>query len=274
MNSIELCVSIARTLPSLFECSPAPMEGVRVRTPRLYPDCGMVDVFVLERGDGHLLTDFGEALVWLRMRSLSTRRSPRQQYLIEDVCQTLGVELYHGELTLRVGAGDDMAEAVIRLAQAVVRVSDIWFTFRYRRTSQDSARSRSAAYSRSTSDEVEYWLREKRIHFERGVKQIGQSSRDWTIDYLVDSTERTSLVFLLSAASREDVTRVTDHVVSGCLDLNYLRNEQPHLSFVSLFDDTNTRNVWRDEDFTLVSRMSKVAYWSRPDEVERILTTL
>ena len=49
MNSIELCASIGNSLPALFECSAAPREGVRVRTPLMYPDGGIVDVFVLER---------------------------------------------------------------------------------------------------------------------------------------------------------------------------------------------------------------------------------
>ncbi len=273
MNSIELCESISRTLPSLFECSPAPVEGARVRTPMLYPDGDIVDIFVLDRGDYHLLTDFGEALGWLRMQSISTRRTPRQLELIKDVCRTLGIELSRGQLTLKVDADGDMAEAVVRLAQAVVRVSDVWFTFRYQRTRQGSMESRAqtSGYSRSTSDEVESWLRDKRIRFERGVRQAGRSRKDWTIDYRVSSAERTSFVFLLSADSRQAVSRVTEHVVSGCVDLDYLKNEEPRLSFVSLFDDT--RNVWRDEDFNMVSRLSQIAYWSQPDTLERILTT-
>ena len=40
MNVNELCVSVGRTLPPLFTCAPAPHEGVRVRTPFLYPDGG------------------------------------------------------------------------------------------------------------------------------------------------------------------------------------------------------------------------------------------
>ena len=75
MNSSGFCVSIARTLPPLFVCSPAPQEGVRVRTPLLYPDGGVVDVFVLERGSGYTITDFGDALGWLGMQSISRRLS-------------------------------------------------------------------------------------------------------------------------------------------------------------------------------------------------------
>ena len=38
MSAEEVRRSIAETAPSLFECSPAPQGGVRVRTPLVYPD--------------------------------------------------------------------------------------------------------------------------------------------------------------------------------------------------------------------------------------------
>jgi hypothetical protein len=36
------------------------------------------------------------------------------------------------------------------------------------------------------------------------------------------------------------------------------------LQFVSLFDDT--MDVWSREDFNLVSELSEIAHWSKPDE--------
>ena len=99
MSYDELCLAIGESLPALFECTPAPREGVRVRTPLMYPDGGMVDVFVLERSGRYSVTDFGETLGWLRMQSVSTRRSPKQNRMVEDTCQTLGVELHRGQLS-------------------------------------------------------------------------------------------------------------------------------------------------------------------------------
>ena len=255
MNPLEICVFLGESLPPLFECSPAPLEGVRVRTPMMYPDGGIVDVFVLERDDGYSVTDFGEALGWLYLQSVSRNRTRRQQLLIEDVCQTLSVELFRGQLILRNARTDELGDAVIRMAQAVVRVSDIWFTMR----------SQSL---QTTSDEVEEWLGEKRIPYERGVRQQGRSSKDWTIDFRT-RTERTSLIFLLGTGTRGAVSRITEHVLAGCVDLSYLKSTHPNLTFVSLFDDT--QDVWRDQDFRLVEDHSEVAYWSRPDTLERIL---
>ena len=256
MNTSDLCASIGQELPALFECSPAPHEGVRVRTPLLYPDGDIVDVFVLEQGKDFIVTDFGDALGWLRMQSASSRRSRKQQFLIEDVCQTLGVEFSRGRLLLRSGAGDTLGETVLRLAQAVVRVSDLWFTLRNRAVE-------------TTADEVNEWLREKQISFERSVSKEGRSGRKWIIDYQTNTADRTSLVFLLSTGSRGAARRITEHVLAGCVDLSQLKSSQPNLTFVSLFDDTE--DVWQEEDFGLVEGYSKVARWSRPDEFGQIL---
>ena len=124
MNSDKLCATIGKTLPSRFECSPAPQEGVRVRTPLMYPDGGIVDVFVLKRGNGYIVTDFGDALGWLRMQSVNAQPSLQQNLMIKEICQTLGIELYSGQLVLRSGIDDTLEKAVLRVAQAVVRVSE------------------------------------------------------------------------------------------------------------------------------------------------------
>ncbi len=257
MNVNELCASVGKTLPPLFTCSPAPREGVRVRTPMLYPDGGVVDVFVLERGNSYTVTDFGDALGWLWLQSVSQRRSGRQEMLVRDVCQTLRIELLNDQLVLRAVEEDTLGEAVLRVAQAAVRVSDLWFTLR-------------SQTLQTTADEVDEWLREKGIPFQRNVSKQGRSTRDWTVNFETQTDARTSLVFLLSTGSRGAVRRITEHVVTGCVDLSHLKTGQPRLAFVSLFDDT--LDVWRDEDFLLVEDHSEVARWSAPDELAAMLT--
>ena len=244
-------------MPPLFVCSPAPQDGVRVRTPLLYPDGGVIDVFVLERGDSYIITDFGDALGWLGLQSVSQIRSPKQQSLIDDVCQTLRIQLFHEQLVLRSVPEIALAESVLRVAQAALRVSDLWFTLR-------------GQSIQTTSDEVDEWLREKQIKFRRQVTKQGRSTRNWTVDFETETANRTSFVFLLSTGSRSASRRITEHVLAECVDLNHLKERQINLAFVSLFDDT--ADVWRPEDFGLLEVHSEIARWSYPDELERILT--
>jgi len=255
MNAQELCAVLHADQSPLFVCSPGAKEGVRVRTPFLYPDGGVIDVFVLPRDGRFEVTDFGEALGWLRMQSVGGQLSPKQRRMVEDVCLTLGVEFFRGQLMLRCDA-DTVSDGVIRIGQAALRLADLWFTLRTRAVE-------------TVSDEVADWLEEKVIQFERAARHTGRSGRSWTIDYQTRTAQRTCLVFILSTGSRAAARRVTEHVVAGLYDLSHLRVVQPQLSFVSLFDDTE--DVWQDEDFRLVEPLSTISRWSRPDEFEQVL---
>lgn len=51
MKPDELCRSLNDSLPGLYECGLAPRGTTQVRTPMLYPDGGVVDVYIQENSD-------------------------------------------------------------------------------------------------------------------------------------------------------------------------------------------------------------------------------
>lgn len=251
------CEYIANNMSELFEC--APINGsTRIRTPYLYPDGDVIDVFLVNDQFPTTLTDFGDTLGWLWTQTVSNRRTDRQQRLIRDVCQTHGVELYRGMLMARVKEPDMLSDVVVRLSQAALRVSDLWFTFR----------NQTAA---SINDEVEDFLRDIDIGFERGEKILGRSGRSWNIDFHTRSTERSALVNVLSTGSRASARRLSERTLATWHDLSNLRMGPEGLRFISLFDDE--LDVWSQEDFGLVEGVSEIAYWSRKDELTELLTT-
>jgi hypothetical protein len=255
--SAKIREALTDQLGALFECKPH-RGFVRVRTPFLYPDGGLIDVFVRMRGGHFEVTDLGEALGWLRLQTTPAQRSPKQRRLLQDVCMTLGVELFEGQLFLR---GDDLAQlsdGVLRIGQAVVRISDLWFT----------TRTRSVE---SVTDEVADYLQERRIPFERAVKLAGRSGRDWTVDFQTRTERSSALVSVLTTGSRAGARRVAEHVIAEWHDLSPMRVGPQALRFISLFDDT--ADVWSEEDFKLVESISDIGQWSRPDEFVSMLTS-
>lgn len=251
----SLCDQLAGDLGSLFHCA-ATDRHVRIRTPFLYPDGDLIDLFWRPDGDGGRLTDYGETLRWLRMQSLSDRRTSKQSRLIDDVCLNHGVERYKGQLQVRVPPGDGPAEAVLRLAQAALAVSDLWMTFRTRTVT-------------SVADEVATFLLEEGIDFDTNEKHVGRSGHAYSIDFHVRTPARSSLVNLLSTGSRSAAKQVRERVVATWYDLNHLVAGREPVRFVSLFDDT--LDVWTDEDVRLLGELSEVALWSRPDKVSELL---
>jgi hypothetical protein len=251
------CETLKGAVGELFECEE--VNGrVRIRTPYLYPDGDYIDLFLSTDAEGLTISDLGETARWLRMQTISLRRSPKQRQMIEDVCLTHGVEFYRGTLTLRAQAdASDLASAVSRLGQAAVRVSDLWFTFRTRTFE-------------SVTDEVADFLGEHQIPFDRGERLVGRSGRTYLVDFHIRTPRRSNLVAVLSTGSRSAATRVVEHVVATWYDLNHLKLGQQPLEFISLFDDT--LDVWRPEEFKLVEEFSAVARWSAQDELAALLT--
>ncbi len=249
------CESLSTQLGAMFECTPHG-EFVRVRTPFWYPDGGIVDLFLQFRGEEFIATDLGEALGWLKLQSIGGKRTARQQRLLQDVCLTLGVELFRGQLILRGRSQAELASVITRLGQAIVRVSDLWFT----------TRTRSVE---SVTDEVADFLEEQQIQFERGVKLAGRSGRDWTVDFHTRTDRRSCLVFVLASGARAGARRVVEHAVAGWHDLSPFRVGPEARFFVSLFDDTS--DVWSEEDFRLAESLSEICRWSRPDEFVDLL---
>ncbi|MEK6302274.1 MAG: DUF1828 domain-containing protein [Acidobacteriota bacterium] len=249
------CEKIARTVNELFICSP--VKGYQqIRTPFLYPDGDIIDLYLATNGQDVTLTDLGETMRWLRSQTLSPRRSIKQNQLVEDICLNHGIGFYRGMLSLRVHEQDNMAQVVTRLAQAAIRVADLSFTFRQRT-------------AETVSDEVAELLHERALPFYRPEQLPGRSGKVWRIDFHVRAPQRSSLVNVLSTASKGTVRGIVDHTVAGWFDLSHLKIGPEGNKFVSLFDDTV--DVWTHEDIELVSELSEVAYWSRPDQFIEML---
>lgn len=248
--NVAPCEIIGQSLGELFSC--AIVNGyTRVRTPFLYPDGDVIDLFVQEQHGVFTVTDLGETLRWLKMQSLSAKRSPRQQKLIEDVTLNHGLELFRGMLVARARTRDELSTVIVRVAQGALRVADIWFTMRTRAVE-------------SVTDEVEQFLTDNVVPFERSPQFPGRSGRLWRPDFHTRTPNRSALVYVLSTGSRAAARAVSEHVLASCYDLSNLRVGPEALRFVSLFDDT--MDVWSDQDFNLLRDLSVITRWSRPDE--------
>ena len=249
MNIIP-CKQIEEKIGKLFTCSE--MNGyVRIRTPYLYPDGDVIDLFLSEKNGSFTLTDLGETLGWLKTQTVAPKKSPKQRQLIADVCLNHGVELFRGMLTVRLETPDEVADALTRLSQAALRVADLWFTFRTRAVE-------------SITDEVAELLDERAIPFDQSEKLPGRSGRIWTVDFHTRHAHKSSLVYVLSTGSRAAARGVAEHVLAAWYDLSHLKIGPQGLSFLSLFDDT--LDIWTIEDFKLVGDLSEVIFWSKPNE--------
>lgn len=257
MTNNDLCVSLHQGLSSLYTCVRRPRGDVKIRTPMLFPDGGVIDVFVVEQNGGYVVTDYGDGLGWLRTQSRSGKLSTRQRDLMLDACATLDVGFSSGQLVVECSHGAELADAVNRLAQAVVRVADIWFTFRTKT-------------GHSVANEVETWLRARDFKVARSQMHTGVSGKRWNVDFTVVWDQQPSIVFLMSTASHAYARQLCNHVVAGSRDLRNLVLFGARANRVALVDDSVA--VWRPEDIALIGDSAYPALWSGRDELEYLLT--
>lgn len=112
-----------------FETELMPDGSIALQTPFVCNDGTTPYIFVAEQdGDGYLLSDGCEMLGGLYQRTGCQELSPKQQYVLDRICrETPGLEKNRGELTMRCDHPEELADAVLRLGQAMLRVSDLWF---------------------------------------------------------------------------------------------------------------------------------------------------
>ena len=256
MNQSDLCQILQDKMGALFQCAEFD-DCLRIRTPYLYPDGDNIDLFCAGVGDTITVSDLAETTGWLRMQSAAPRRSPRQNRFINETCVTHGVEFYRGMLQARCRPGEDLAAVVTRVAQAALRVSDLWLTLRY-------------AGSSSIANEVAEYLSEQNLDYERSKKLVGRSTSVWDVDFQVRAPARSSLVYVLATGSRATAHRVADHVVAAWHDLSQYTAGPEALQFVSLCNDNV--DVWTAEDLSRVENLSTLAFWSKPEEFSGILS--
>lgn len=132
-----------------------------------------------------------------------------------------------------------------------MRVADIWFTFRTRAVE-------------TITDEIADFLTEKVVPFDRGERLPGRSGQVWRPDFHTRTLRQSSLIYVLSTGSKVAARGVSEHVLAAWYDLSHYAAGPEGLKFVSLFDDTV--DVWTEKELKLVSDLSDIAFWSKPDE--------
>ena len=243
----DLRAGLAAQLFRAEDCGPR----LRIETPFALPDGDLLVLFVLRHSDPPLLGDLGETLRWLRSHTSAARRSEGLQQRIQEICTGLGVHLERGELRTHTRAGEPLSHALVRLAQACLRISELWRSFRPRPAS-------------ALLDEIDAELRKlpsRPLSITRGDRIAGISATTWSVDFRVRTPERHTLLFVLASERREHARKLAEHVVAACTDLAHLRKlRRTPVQFLAVFDDRG--EAWSDAEARLVAPFATACKWS------------
>ena len=237
-----------------------PKGHIRLETAFAYPDGGSIDLFLRE--DSQLtapgfrakrLSDFGATLEWLLDVQVKPWLSKKRQGMLEDAIRMYGVTQDGGALETEVRSWDELADKVVLLGQACVRVSDLTFT-------------RRISLQAPVVEEIEEVLMDVEVRYEPNVELTGMFGRPVRVDLLAHGRQLDCAILSLASANTSAAHTQANEIFRRWFDLTVPdRKEQK----VTVFDDRY--NAYREEDLTRLSKLSHVVPLSDRQAIEDLV---
>ncbi len=231
-----------------FKCVPSG-KRLRIITPYPYPDNDLIEIFVEALQDARVeVTDLGETLRHLHSQGFDVTSSPKRGFLAETVASRVGVGIINGRLS-KTGPMEKSGDLMLDVIVASRGISDLIYT--------------SKTYEPATFfEEVKEFFQENHFTIEQKVKITGTSGKRYSADFRI-LNGRESYLQTLSPKQSQGVKGKVDATFRLWSDYNNSSKK------VSLLNDIDFE--WQQHDAVLLGRISKVAYWSRKEEMVEYL---
>lgn len=265
MSSTIDCNALAglvQALPLVSGCDRIRNGSLRMSTPFSYPNGEKVDVFldttvnlVEER---ILLSDNGQTALYLKWASISLSTS-RKKELVNDILDNSGVRMEGMRLVVSPRSVDrnSLSDAIFRLSQACVRISDLATHQRLRSTN-------------AFRDDVEDFFDANHLRWESDVKLPPVfGKREIRMDFEVNSGNKSSYVNVLAAMNDAAAHASANEIVIKLLDLR-ASGEIVLQQFVTVYNSAST--AIRREDIERLSTISSAI--SFPEQMETLVEVL
>ena len=210
--------ALEKTRTHLFDCSlikaiDLTSKGhIRMQTSFLYPDGSHVDIFIkknhglLASVEPLLITDFGTTFAWLSNAQVHPKKSKRRAAVMDDILATYGIRLNGSSLELHT-EDNRLSEAIIRLGQACLRLSDMYYSARY------------ANYGRF-KEELEEILTDMELEFTADDTIAGRFGNIVRVDFRIHALRTESAILTLPADKYPSQARSrAEHVYAVFSDL-------------------------------------------------------
>jgi hypothetical protein len=236
---------IVQSFSLVRECDKIRNGMLRISTPFQYPDGSQVDVFLGSEEplfpDKLVLTDLGQTTAYLLDLQVKPWATAKRKQIISDICSRLDVELRGGALTVSlVNAPTEIPQAIVRLAQACIRIPDVAFTQRFRTASV-------------LNEEFEEFLAQMELDYDGPVRLAGAFENEVEVEFQVRGRHVVSLIQTLSTANSNAAHGLSNEVFRKWYDLKAYTGAN---QFVTIYDTTN--DVFRADDLNRLSTLSTV----------------
>jgi hypothetical protein len=253
--------TIAHSLPLVEECDVVRNGALRMSTPFRYPNGEHVDIFLEQQKSlfGELyISDYGQTALYLKNAQISMNTTSRKREVIEDILFQCGVKIDGCDLwiDLRSSNPDDISDAMLRLSQACVRVSDL-------------ATHQRLRSSNPFRDDIEDFLDAYNFPYKADVKVPGPHGKDIKMDFEVTSGDKKSFVMILAAMNEPSAHSSATEIFTRWYVLREWGNGADH-GLVTIYNSKS--DAIREEDLARIRPFSTpVGY---PQEIDLLVSVL
>jgi hypothetical protein len=174
------------------ECDVVRNGALRMSTPFAYPNGDYIEVFLEANSDlfhqTMTVSDYGQTSLYLRSAQTEMDSPAKKQAILSLILSQLNVKLKNGDLYIEVAASksNDLSDAIFRLSQACLRISD--FASHQRLRSENSFR-----------DELEGFFDSSGISYITDVKAPGRYKNEVAVDFEAYGRQQNSYVCVLDS---------------------------------------------------------------------------
>jgi hypothetical protein len=245
MNCSLIKGFLSETFDNYFKCKIINDDSLGIETPFTYPDGDVIEVFLYNRYNKMLLTDFGETLRYLGSYDLSIKNNTKRQHLIDDIISGTDIKFIKGNI-YKYTTLDNLAESIFDLSQTIIRVCDLLYTIK----------GTSAA---GFAEEVRDLLVINKFNFEENYTVDTESGNRYEFDFGVEVKDKIKLIKLINPPSQITHKPKLERIVSTWADLeafsSFRKNQR-----ITLLDDSYY--TWNNNHLKLVEYFSIVHKWS------------
>ena len=109
----------------LFQCEAWSQGEIRVNTEFLLPDCDLISVFLFERDEQTVVSDYATGFLWLKMNVDDQSVPPLIRAHIAEIADSLQITLNGVQLEVACDDRSELADAILRVCQGVIRVAEL-----------------------------------------------------------------------------------------------------------------------------------------------------
>lgn len=245
----------------LRDCRKLRSGITRLETPFQYPDGSFIDLFLQEKpllsGTKLIISDLGNTTNNLLDSHIQLWSTQKVRQTVNLICYSLGIDYEKGEFRIYLDESDknSLANSIIKLSQACIRVSEISGPQRFPQTTTDF------------NENIASFFKAKKLDYTPKSSFVGRYKNPVLIDFYVKGKDSSSLVQTLSAGSSAAAHRILTDVFAKWFDLH---QEHSDKTFISIYNES--ADVFRGVDMVRLEEYSKLMAY--PTEEKKIIETL